>query len=335
VPEDAVDVGAGLDELRGEPERLRRRVRVLEAAGVGDEPDVQRLRDRRCERHLERTEDVAHDLRRRGGIVDDQVDVPEARVVVVMVDVENEFGPLDRIQLGTDAALVRAIDREQHSLADICGQLAHEALELEKPVFTRRRRGAGEEHRGVLPESAQRERDAEHRPERVAVRVLIVSQRGTARSTESRDRIASATACTSFIVCAWPTFGEICGCGKICGKLVDQLRHPDASLDRVIVSECQPRSPAQAQLASNPTLEHAVRRSQARHRRLALLLAAEHGDEDDRVAEVRRDTDTRDRHHPDPGILEACHAFGDDDADGFVDAAHALGHEREGSATAS
>ena len=38
VLEDAVHVGPGLDELGGEPQRLRCRVRVLEAAGVGDEP---------------------------------------------------------------------------------------------------------------------------------------------------------------------------------------------------------------------------------------------------------------------------------------------------------
>ena len=46
--EDAVDVGAGLDEVGGEPQRLRRRVRVLEPARVGHERDVQRLRDRRA-----------------------------------------------------------------------------------------------------------------------------------------------------------------------------------------------------------------------------------------------------------------------------------------------
>ena len=43
--EDRVHVGAGLDELGGEPQRLRRRVRVLEAARVGDERDVERLGD--------------------------------------------------------------------------------------------------------------------------------------------------------------------------------------------------------------------------------------------------------------------------------------------------
>ena len=51
--EDALDVDARLDELGREPERLRRRVRVLEAAGVGDERDVERLGDRGRQRDVE------------------------------------------------------------------------------------------------------------------------------------------------------------------------------------------------------------------------------------------------------------------------------------------
>ena len=45
--EDLVHVRAGLDEVGGEPQRLRRRVRVLEAARVGDECGVERLGDLR------------------------------------------------------------------------------------------------------------------------------------------------------------------------------------------------------------------------------------------------------------------------------------------------
>jgi hypothetical protein len=85
-----VHVRAGLDELGREPERLRRRVRVLEAARVGDERDVQRLRDRRRELDAELAQEVADDLGRRGRVRDDEVERPEAGVVVVMVDVDRE-----------------------------------------------------------------------------------------------------------------------------------------------------------------------------------------------------------------------------------------------------
>ena len=52
VLEDAMEVRARFDELRGQAERLLGRVRVLEPAGVGDERDEQRLCDAQRERRL-------------------------------------------------------------------------------------------------------------------------------------------------------------------------------------------------------------------------------------------------------------------------------------------
>ena len=66
--EDAVDVGAGLDELGREAERLRGRVRVLETARVGDDRDVERLRDLGRQLDAELAEEVAEDLARRRGV---------------------------------------------------------------------------------------------------------------------------------------------------------------------------------------------------------------------------------------------------------------------------
>ena len=63
--EHAVDVGSGLHELRREPERLRRGVRVLEAAGVGDEGDVERLGDVRGQLDVQFAEEIAKHLARR------------------------------------------------------------------------------------------------------------------------------------------------------------------------------------------------------------------------------------------------------------------------------
>jgi hypothetical protein len=97
--EDRVDVGARLDELRGEPQRLRRRVRVLEAPGVGDERDVEGLRDLRRQLDPSSREDVPQDLAVEDA-VGRSVAVAEARVVVVVVDVEDERRACERLGVG-------------------------------------------------------------------------------------------------------------------------------------------------------------------------------------------------------------------------------------------
>ena len=60
-----MDIGPGLDELCSEPECLRRGVRVLEAAGIRDERDVERLGDIRRQLDIELAEQVAQHLSRR------------------------------------------------------------------------------------------------------------------------------------------------------------------------------------------------------------------------------------------------------------------------------
>ena len=96
--EDPVHVRAGLDELGREPQRLRARVRVLEAARVGDDGDVEGLGDLGRQGHAEAADHVAEDLARRRGVRDDQVHVPEARVVVVVVDVDHELRRLEELR---------------------------------------------------------------------------------------------------------------------------------------------------------------------------------------------------------------------------------------------
>jgi hypothetical protein len=94
--EDTVDVGSGLHELGGEPEGLGGRVRVLEATGVGDDGDVERLGDRRGEPDAELSKDVGEDLARRRGVADDEIHLAEAGVVVVMVDVHDELRLIEK-----------------------------------------------------------------------------------------------------------------------------------------------------------------------------------------------------------------------------------------------
>ena len=180
-----MDVGARLDQLRREPERLRRRVRVLEAPGVGDERDVERLRDLRGQLDVELREEVAQDLARRGGVADDEVEIAEARVVVVVVDVDRQRRLLEQRRVRRHALLVGAVERDQHPLAGVLRRLAPEALERHEAVLARKRRVAVEVHLAVLAERVERELHREQRAEGVAVRVFVRDEEEAVVRTES------------------------------------------------------------------------------------------------------------------------------------------------------
>ena len=173
--ENAIDVCPRLDEISRKTKRLRRRLRVLEPAGIGDERDVQRLGDLRREREVELVEHVGEDLPGRGRIRDDEVDVPEARVVVVMVDVDDERRRVDRARLGSHPTGARAVDRDEHALAEVGRALSPEPalLQLEEPVLAGEGRGSTEEHHDVLAELGEGEAHREQGAERVAVGSLV------------------------------------------------------------------------------------------------------------------------------------------------------------------
>src|SRR5829696_7287666 len=109
-------------------------------------------------------------------------------------------------------------------------------------------------------------------------------------------------------------------------ELIDQPRHADAVFDRGIVVKGQLRSPLQSELLRQPRLEHAVGRREPLERARALAVRAENADEDVRLAEVGRRTDARDRHEPDPRILQLSHRLRQHGPDRFVHATHAFGH---------
>src|SRR4249919_2612492 len=90
----------------------------------------------------------------------------------------------------------------------------------------------------------------------------------------SCERRASATAPRSFVVFR--------------GELIDQLRHPNPTLDRRIVFEGQLGSPLHSQLASEPCLQDAVCGGEPGERALPFRLGAEDADEDPSVPEVGR-----------------------------------------------
>ena len=108
---DRGDVDAGLDQLRRHPVRAGRRVLIGEAPGVGHEADVQRLRDLRRQLDAEPGREVPDELSGAGGVLDDVVDGAEARVVVVVVDVQERLDVAQRRE--RDAVEVAAVEEDR------------------------------------------------------------------------------------------------------------------------------------------------------------------------------------------------------------------------------
>ena len=156
---------------------------------------------------------------------------------MVVVDVDDDRG-LEQAIVG-EPRLLGAVDRDENPLGRRPA-LAQQTVvgEPEKSVFPGQRRCPGENHDAVLPELEQREVHGEQRAERVAVRILV---RGDEEAVVRRAS-ASTTAAMS-VVCV---IARLFGAGV---ELVDQLRHPDAVLDRLIVLEEELRGATQMELA--------------------------------------------------------------------------------------
>ena len=132
---------------------MRRGVRVLKASGIGHQCDVQRFRDLGRQLDVQEAQEVAHDLTRRRGIPDDGIDAPEARVVVVVVDVDHEGRPGQQLLVvAPEAHLFGAVQREQHPLISVRRELALQLVELHEPVLGRQRHLPVQVHDPVLPE---------------------------------------------------------------------------------------------------------------------------------------------------------------------------------------
>ena len=81
--------------------------------------DVERLGDRQRGPDAQLPDQVPDDLGGAGGLGHHVVDRPEAGVVVVVVDVDDEPRAIDQRRVGAEPALVRAVDREQHALVRV------------------------------------------------------------------------------------------------------------------------------------------------------------------------------------------------------------------------
>ena len=173
--EHAVHVCPRLHEIRGESERLRRRVRVLEAARVRDERDVERLRNLRRQRDAELGEEVGEHLAGGRRVRDDEVEVAEAWIVVVVVDVDREARGVDDAWFRSHPTRTRTVDGDEHAFGEVRRSHPDEPalLELEEPVLAREGRRAAEKHDDVLAELAKSEAHPQERSQRVAVGSLV------------------------------------------------------------------------------------------------------------------------------------------------------------------
>ena len=306
-----MDVGAGLDELGGEPERLRRRVRVLEAARVGDERDVERLRDLRASARRR-----ARAKRSRSTSLVEEAS-PTTRLTSPkrvlswwwsMLTVSGACSSERRVR--ADALLVRAVERDQHALGGVVRRLAPQAVERHEAVLLRQRRVAVEVHRAVLAERVEGELDREQRAERVAVGVLVGDEEeAVVRAERVRDRpqvtrrLSGASSSISWVMrTPRSTVGS----------------YSKASWGVRFIRSSRARRACRTPCAAARPVE----------RLRALRLGAEHADEDARVPQVGRGLDAGDRDEADARVLQLAEALGDHLAHGLVDPAHAVAHPR-------
>ncbi len=156
-----------------------RGVAVHEPAGVGHETDVERLGQAVVGRDAEIVAELPDHLGRARRVGIDPVDVAEAGVVVMMVDVEHgtvrTLADLDRV-----AVDVAAVQVDHRAAVEILGKLGSHVADVQERVLVRQRQvGAVHHHHRVLAELAQQGIDGDQRAERVTIRALVGEQTET------------------------------------------------------------------------------------------------------------------------------------------------------------
>ena len=176
APVGVVDVDPGLDQLGRDPVGVGVGVLVHELAGVGDQADVERRGHLRRDRGAEQDGEVVDDLGRAGGVDVDQVDVAEAGVVVVVVDVDDVVAALGE-EVDRHAVDVAAVEEDDGAVGHVGRRLVEDLLQRQEAVLDRQRELLrAEEHHRVLAELGEQLVHAEQRAERVAVGALVGGQ---------------------------------------------------------------------------------------------------------------------------------------------------------------
>ena len=187
-PYDALDVDAGIDQARGHAQRARAGRALLEAAGVGDQGDVEGLGDLGLELDPERLEEVEQDLggRRRRAVHD--VDVAEPGVVVVVITSITVTAAATRRDGARAAASSRSRGRAASSRRARPGRRGARGRRRRAAQLARDRRVGIEVGAHLLAQPAQAGRRRDQRADGVAVGVLVGGDDDAVGRAERCDR---------------------------------------------------------------------------------------------------------------------------------------------------
>ena len=226
-------------------------VLVHEFAGVGDQADVEGRGHLLGDRRPEEDGEVVDDLRRAGGADLDQVEVAEAGVVVVVVDVDDRVAALGE-EIDRHAVDVAAVEEDDGAVGHVGRRLVEDLLQRQEAVLDRQRELLGaEEHHRVLAELGQQLVHAQQRAEGVAIGTLVGGQQeaiaGAQLGADPLQVRCGDAGCL--------THASSSGSGSC---LVEELGDPHALGDRLVVVEGQRRGPLHPRLGGDPRLQDAV-----------------------------------------------------------------------------
>ena len=176
-PADLVDREIMTGELGGHVEHGRGRVAVLEAPGVGGQPEIKAEGGVARQLPAGVPGQLVDDLGRRGGVGADQVDGAEVGVAHVMVDVDEDGGATGRRLERAEAIRAAAVEGDHDLGAEGELRRRHQRVESgQDPVATGDDEGVGVARHRLHAPLAQDEMQPQHRPQGIAVGVDVTGE---------------------------------------------------------------------------------------------------------------------------------------------------------------
>ena len=216
----------------------------------------------------------------------DQVDVAEAGVVVVVVDVQGAVPALGE-EVDRHPVDVAAVEEDDGAVGHVGGRLVEDLLQRQEAVLDRQRELLrGEEHHRVLAQLLQQVVHAEQRAEGVAVGPLVGGQQEAVVGAQLGDHRFQVGEGAVERGRRRGRGREVAAHDSSSSWLFEQVGDPHTLLDRVVVMEGQGRSSPHSHLAGDPRLEHPVRGTQGIQRSGALGLVAQNAHENLRGTQV-------------------------------------------------